>query len=493
MHEELTAWLQAQGDTCVEDAAESERNAACECERASDANPERAAASDPGRAPGPGHGAAPSVHGASSAAEHGTSAADPTFRIEHIFREGVAETTQLVWFRGASGSELGPFVRKVIRAGSGIGTAYETLAEAQREGKRLRHVPRVYSCTHEAASLVVLLEYIPGATLREVIAGVDPSQRQMLAARLMPALCDAVSELHEAFDQPLIHRDLTPGNVVCPEGDPVCLVLIDLGIARTWSEHATVDTTHFGTRAYAPPEQFGFGQTDVRSDVYALGLLAFFCLTGRDPEPADRECGFAAPGVSKAWREVIAKAAEYDPRRRYASAGELRAACLAAGDVPERARRWDEDASGEPGVSAETGEDVSPEPESAAIRPSSGGVLSLRQAVLAAASRIPHGVGRVWNVLVLLSAGALVAASFSMGASVGQRPSINSPVVDLFGYLVYVPVLFLATGYALLDRRRLRRRFSALARRSILREWGLCALVILALTVLLVILIALGG
>ena len=73
-----------------------------------------------------------------------------------------------------------------------------------------------------------------------------------------------------------------------------CPVLIDFGIARVWREGEEADTTHFGTRSYAPPEQYGFGQTDVRSDVYALGMLNVSSrLTGREATPADRECDFA--------------------------------------------------------------------------------------------------------------------------------------------------------------------------------------------------------
>ena len=56
------------------------------------------------------------------------------------------------------------------------------------------------------------------------------------------------------------------------------LVIIDLGIAHVWRDGADADTVKFGTRPYAPPEQYGFGQTSVRSDIDALGALLFFCL-----------------------------------------------------------------------------------------------------------------------------------------------------------------------------------------------------------------------
>ena len=248
------------------------------------------------------------------------------YRVERVLKSAPGELTQLVYLRTAAGGELGPYVRKVIDHESGLGGAYVALAAREREGLRVRQLPRIIECGVERGSLVVVMERVPGHTLREVIEAASPAQRVELAARLMPAVCDAAEELHTTLEQPIVHRDLTPGNVMCPDGDPTTPVLIDLGIARTWHNDAETDTTHLGTRAYAPPEQYGFGQTDVRSDVYALGLLAFFCLTGRDPSPSDRERAFADPAVPEPWRAAIERAAALDPAERYQTAGELAAA-----------------------------------------------------------------------------------------------------------------------------------------------------------------------
>ena len=83
---------------------------------------------------------------------------------------------------------------------------------------------------------------------------------------------------------PVIHRDLKPSNIIVSGANYTpdtgmtfsSLVIIDLGIARVWREGADADTVKFGTRPYAPPEQYGFGQTSVRSDVYALGACCSF-------------------------------------------------------------------------------------------------------------------------------------------------------------------------------------------------------------------------
>ena len=167
------------------------------------------------------------------------------------------------------GSEQGPYVRKYLE-GEGLGAAYERIWKAQRAGRRFLHLPSVLECYTVGERRIVVMEHVRGETLAEAVYRRDPSVA--LAREVFPPLCDAVSELHEGFDPPLIHRDLKPSNVMLAPGG---LALIDFGIAPSFNEGAETDTRHLGTRAYAPPEQFGFGQTDERSDVYAWG----FCST----------------------------------------------------------------------------------------------------------------------------------------------------------------------------------------------------------------------
>ena len=255
---------------------------------------------------------------------------DACFRVARTLKASPSETTELVYFAGANGSELGPFVRKLIARESGLGGAYRILREAHANGVRHRHLPAVLDVHESGERLVVLMEHVPGSTLRELVEQAQPSERRAIARKALPALCAAATELHESFDQPVIHRDLTPSNVVCNSRDPSSLTVIDLGIARTHKPQASADTACLGTRAYAPPEQFGFGQTSPQTDVYALGMLAFFCLTGQDPSPADRQRGFAHEHVPDPLRAVVERAAELDPARRYRSAREMRVALTRA-------------------------------------------------------------------------------------------------------------------------------------------------------------------
>lgn len=257
----------------------------------------------------------------------GATTAPDAYRIERILKESDFEKTQLVYIRTLDGGELGPYVRKLINKEKGLGGTYRLLMDAQARGKRLQHVPRIVRLNEGEETLEVVMEYVGGPSVREIAEVGSLGNGPALASRLMPAVCDAVLDLHEQLGSPVIHRDLTPNNIICPEGNVQNPVLIDFAISRAWSADAQSDTTHFGTRAYAPPEQFGFGQTDVRSDVYALGMLAFFCLTGRDPYPADRTVGFRDPAVPEVWRKVIEKACELDPVKRYENVRQLRLAC----------------------------------------------------------------------------------------------------------------------------------------------------------------------
>ena len=384
---------------------------------------------------------------------------DSCYRVDAVLKQGRLETTERVFFVGENGSELGPFVRK--RLAAGLGSAYESVYAAQRGGVRLPHLPRIVECRHQGDELVVVMEHVAGETLADTVS--STTDRLGLVRRVFPDLCDAVSELHELFDPPVIHRDLKPGNVMVSSGG---VTLIDLGIARAYREGAEQDTTHFGTRAYAPPEQFGFGQTDVTSDVYALGMLLFFCLTGRDPAPADRERGFAATGVSEPLRSVVARAAELDPTRRFTSARAFKDALLAALGA----------ATGEKAVQLEP-------PSFEAPRTSPSAWLS----------RVPPLLGLVWDAALLalcvLCVAGCVFAVVDPTPENAQRPLWYLAV----SYFVFLAPAFVTVCYLLLDRRPLRREVPALARLTVRQETRAGLLVILGLFALWVVASVIAG
>lgn len=381
-----------------------------------------------------------------------SSASADAYRVERTLKRTPAEVTELVWLRTAAGTELGPYVRKVISRESGLGCAYVELFKLQRQGMRFRQLPRIIDCRESADSLEVLLEYVKGRTLAQVVEDASPGDRDMLARELIPAICDAVSELHGALESPLVHRDLTPSNVICPDvrscsaagsrpaarscsaassgraASSCCPVLIDFGIARVWREGEEADTTHFGTRSYAPPEQYGFGQTDVRSDVYALGMLTFFCLTGREATPADRECDFACAEVSPAWRGVITKATSLDPDDRYQSVAEMRDALpgVADGRLCKHSGR--------------------PEDRSRSLAMT---LAEMRERYLSAS--VPS-FWSMWNVLVCLAAAIILFACAI--CLFDEKYYVAGPLwLNVYGFALFFPCMVLVCGWVLLDKR----------------------------------------
>ena len=402
---------------------------------------------------------------------------DSCYRVDAIYKEGRLETTQRVFFVGENGAELGPFVRKYLAPG--LGGAYERIYAAQRDGVRLPHLPRIVECHRQDEQLVVVMEHVAGRTLADVAAA--STDRLDLVRRVFPDLCDAVSELHELFDPPVIHRDLKPSNVMVSPGG---ITLIDLGIARAYREGAEQDTTHFGTRAYAPPEQFGFGQTDVTSDVYALGMLLFFCLVGRDPTPKDREAGFVASGVPEGLRGVVRCATELDPTRRFASVRAFKRALLDALDGLDEGVD-EKDAACEKNVDPAAALEAEPPAFAPPLagRPRAGTLLA----------SVPPLFGLVWDAVLLalcvLCVAGCVAAVVNPTPENAQRPLWYLVV----SYFVFLAPTFVIVCYLLLDRRPLRREVPALAQLTVRQETRVGLLVILGLFVVWVVASVIAG
>lgn len=400
------------------------------------------------------------------------------YRVDAVLSDAPHERTERVFYVGNNGSELGPFIRKTIATDSGQGRTYEKIFRAQHEGKRFVHMPRIFECYVTDSSLVVLLEYVEGETLQDYVRERGASYE--LALRIFPPICDAASELHKAFDPPLIHRDLTPANIVVSPGG---ITIIDLSIARTFQPDATKDTTYFGTRAYAPPEQFGFGQTDVRSDVYTLGKVLAFCAGANDDEATTAP----DPGIAR----VVRKATELDPEKRFQSVEALKAAFLSA---LASARPAEQPPSIAPKPAACSASEAlpalqpvfqpipqpapqpAPQPGAAPISVSQqqGGARATKQALASQVkstaqkkpirakgffSRIPLGVGVAWDVILLLVWLLFFAASNAVIVSptgeVAQHP-LWFLIVEYYGVIV-LPITVLV--YYLLDLRPLRKLF----------------------------------
>lgn len=159
----------------------------------------------------------------------------------------------------------------------------------------------------------LLRDFVPGQTLEQLVrreGTLDPAEAAALALKL----CRALEALH-ALTPPVIHRDLKPENIVLTPAGRVRL--IDMEAARRYKPGQESDTVLLGTRGYAAPEQFGHGQTDVRTDIYAVGRVLAYLLTGSPDTPP------ALRGRDRALGRVTERCCAYDPARRYAGTAQL--------------------------------------------------------------------------------------------------------------------------------------------------------------------------
>ena len=171
--------------------------------------------------------------------------------------------------------------------------------------------PAVLCCSEDGTDTVVVEEYAEGEPLSARLSAKRfLSERE--AADILSQLCDGLAVLH---GMGIVHRDIKPSNLILQNG---IVRLIDFDAARTMKEEQPEDTALLGTKGYAPPEQFGYGQTDARSDIYAVGVT-MVKLLGPDYR------GWLSP--------ILEKCTELDPKRRYGSAAELKRAVLMR-------RRW---------------------------------------------------------------------------------------------------------------------------------------------------------
>lgn len=175
-------------------------------------------------------------------------------------------------------------------------------------------IPRAALYLEQDGRQYLVREYIEGLTLDECVTrdGPMPPRR---AVSVVLELCGALEYLH-AQRPPVIHRDIKPQNVLLTESGRCAL--LDFGIARHFDDAADRDTVFMGTRATAAPEQFGYMQTDVRSDVYSTGLLLLFLLTGLlDPKAVS-----AVPQGSLG--RIIRRCMRFDPADRFPSIARMR-------------------------------------------------------------------------------------------------------------------------------------------------------------------------
>lgn len=183
--------------------------------------------------------------------------------------------------------------------------------------------PKIYDVAESPDVMIIVMDYVEGVNLGSMIdaQGRIPED-QVIDTGIK--LCRALSSLH-MMSPPVIYRDMKPSNVMIrPDGN---IAMIDFGTAREYKENSPADTVCLGTVGYAAPEQFGgMGQTDIRTDIYGLGVTLYHMVTGMNPKdpPYEIKPIREVDGkLSKKLEFIINKAVKRDPNDRYQSADEM--------------------------------------------------------------------------------------------------------------------------------------------------------------------------
>ena len=183
---------------------------------------------------------------------------------------------------------------------------YEQLASVRIEG-----VPAVKECVADDGKLIVVEEYVQGRSLKQVLDEqglLNEEQAYEIAVQLV----DILVRLHQ-LESAIVHRDIKPSNIIIEKNGHVNL--IDFNAARHVNADKNEDTRMLGTVYFAAPEQFGFGQSDERTDIYGLGATINYIMTGDKPGAGIAECRFS---------DILKKCLMVDAKDRYQSAAELR-------------------------------------------------------------------------------------------------------------------------------------------------------------------------
>lgn len=184
------------------------------------------------------------------------------------------------------------------------GKVYEKVKEIHHP-----NLAKIYDICYGEEFCIVIEEYISGSTLEEKLEELKVFPVEVVENYLVQIL----QGLRGVHRQGVIHRDLTPANIIISTDNVI--KLIDFGIARNPKANQKKDTLILGTVGYASPEQFGFLQTDNRTDIYAIGILLNKMLTGKLPNEQLTE--------NEKFRRIVEKCIQIDPENRYKDVNEI--------------------------------------------------------------------------------------------------------------------------------------------------------------------------
>lgn len=247
---------------------------------------------------------------------------------------------------------------KIVRQDCDDDTAARFLREAETLSRlECPHTVRLYDYgSSESGQLYLVMELLRGVDLEQLVRRFGPQPAERVTA-ILSQIC---LSLEEAHGHQLIHRDIKPANIfLCQVGvEPDFVKVLDFGLVKPHglAQNLTMSNALVGTPEFMSPEQIQGGALDGRSDIYALGAVGYFLLTGtpvfqadnpmgvllghmsKEPQPPSQRLG---DRVSSALEEIVLKCLEKHPDHRYPRARDLYQALESLPSWPRsQAARW---------------------------------------------------------------------------------------------------------------------------------------------------------
>lgn len=211
------------------------------------------------------------------------------------------------------------YVKKLLKVSEE--NVYRTIMsyEMNNPGRgKLVGIPKIFAVVNQEERLVVVEEYINHPTLGKVMEAEALTEVELI--HIFREICRVMQQLHTLYP-PIIHRDIKPDNIMVDmnavrgmsAGTKV--YVIDWNAAREYSLGKERDTQLMGTIEYAAPEQLGYGQSDVRTDIYGVGATLEYCMR----EMESKSLAVNGSHIWKQLKNIVKKAKSLSPDDRYSS------------------------------------------------------------------------------------------------------------------------------------------------------------------------------
>ncbi len=331
----------------------------------------------------------------------------------------------------------------------------ERFRREARSAANLNHpnIVSIYDWGEEEGTYFIVMEYVDGLTLRDVIRRQGP----LMANRAAEIGADIAAALHFAHVGGVIHRDVKPGNVLITTSQ---VKVTDFGIARAGdpAESLTQAGAVMGTATYFSPEQAQGHVVDPRTDVYSLGVVLYEMVAGRPPFTGENPVSIAYqhvreepvppsrhnPDVPAVFDAIIGKAMAKNRANRYSSAEELRADLLrfnsgqpvtavAAAPAPPLAPAVAQPAPAVTGVMASTRMGPAPEPTVIQSRMDGTRVIAPGDTMVRYADEGPRARTSTYIIILVVLLAMLGTLLFLVGRQLGVGGAEEVTVPQLIG------------------------------------------------------------